>query len=505
MVFLLDYRDSDEYRRMDPPSGNLHPREKRTSLYPAMEPSRILIVDDDAPQRKVLAGYLKKQKHTVFEAGSAADALSRFRTDDIDIVLTDLKMPGESGHELLLKTRSLSPETAVVLMTAFGTIEGAVDAMRAGAYDYLTKPIELDELDLLIGRISERRRLISENRTLKEQLAEKFSFEGIVSESDSMQEVLNTAGRVAQSKASILVRGESGTGKELLARAMHFSSPRKDRPFVAVNCAALNENLLESELFGHERGAFTGAEKQRKGRFELADTGTLFLDEVGDLPAATQVKLLRVLQEESFERVGGSEAINVDVRVLAATNRNLEELIRQGTFREDLFYRLNVVSIDIPPLRLRREDIAPSIEHFATRYGKEQRRRKISFTKDAWNALLRYDYPGNVRELENIVQRAVILARGDTISLAELPQVVKGLKNDDTPAAPAAARDLPGAVEKLEKDLVFESLRVNGGNQSKAARDLGISERNLRYRLKKWGVRESPMGGQRPTRKKRSA
>jgi two-component system NtrC family response regulator len=467
-----------------------------------MEPSQILIVDDDAPQRKVLAGYLRKQKHTVFEAGSAPEALARLRTDDIDIVLTDLKMPGESGHELLVKTRSLSPETAVVLMTAFGTIEGAVDAMRMGAYDYLTKPIELDELDLLIGRISERRRLISENRALKEQLVEKFSFDGIVSTSSQMEEVLNTAGRVAQSKASILIRGESGTGKELLARAIHFSSPRRERPFVAVNCAALNENLLESELFGHERGAFTGAEKQRKGRFELADNGTMFLDEIGDLPAATQVKLLRVLQEETFERVGGSDLIKVDVRVVAATNRNLEELIKRGAFREDLFYRLNVVTVEIPPLRLRREDIAPSIEHFAARYAKEQRRKKISFTKEVWNALQRYDYPGNVRELENIVQRAVILARGDTITLAELPQVVKGLKPEKTIPAPDPAKDLPGAVEKLEKDLIFESLRIHGDNQSKAARDLGISERNLRYRLKKWGVRENPIGGPRSTQRR---
>jgi DNA-binding NtrC family response regulator len=455
-----------------------------------MEHSRILIVDDDAPQRGVLAGYLKKQKHTVFEAGSAGEALARLPSEEVDIVLTDLKMPGESGHELLVKVRSLFPDTAVVLMTAFGTIEGAVEAMRAGAYDYLTKPIALEELDLLIGRISERQRLISENRALKEQLEEKFSFAGIVSESRAMQEVLNTAGRVAQSKASVLIRGESGTGKELLARALHFSSPRKKKPFIAVNCAALNENLLESELFGHERGAFTGAEKQRKGRFEIADTGTLFLDEIGDLPAATQVKLLRVLQEETFERVGGSVPIQVDVRVVAATNRNLEELIQQGHFREDLFYRLNVVTVEIPPLRLRREDIAPSIEYLLARYAKEQR-KKLSFTKEAWSALLRYDYPGNFRELENLIQRAVLLARGETISLAELPQVVKGLRGEESRQASAGVGDLPGEVEKLEKDLVFEALRVNAGNQSRAARDLGISERNLRYRLKKWGVRAS--------------
>ena len=455
-----------------------------------MTTSRILIVDDDAPQRKVLAGYLKKKKHVVFEAGTVPEALPRLGTDGIDIVLTDLKMPGESGYDLLVKSRSLSPETAVVLMTAFGTIEGAVEAMRAGAYDYLTKPIDLDELDLLIERIVERRLLLSENRALKEQLAERFSFDGIVSVSRQMEEVLNTAGRVAQSKASILIRGESGTGKELLARAIHITSARRDRPFIAVNCAALNENVLESELFGHERGAFTGAERLRKGRFELAHTGTLFLDEIGDLPAATQVKLLRVLQEQSFERVGGSDAIGVDVRVLAATNRNLEDLITHGSFREDLFYRLNVVTIEVPPLRLRRDDIAPSIEHFTARYATEQRKRNLSFTKEAWNALLRYDYPGNVRELENIIQRAVLLARGDAITLAELPQIVKGLKPEPPRGAPKGPKDLPAAVEKLEKELVFDSLRVNGGNQSKAARDLGISERNLRYRLKKWGVRD---------------
>ena len=454
-----------------------------------MRRSTILVVDDDAPQRKVLAGYLKKQKYTVFEAGTVPEALTRINSENIDIVLTDLKMPGESGHDLLVRTRSLSPETAVVLMTAYGTIEGAVNAMRAGAYDYLTKPIELDELDLLIGRVSERQQLISENRALREQLAGRFSFEGIVSVSRQMEEVLNTAGRVAQSKASILIRGESGTGKELLARAIHFSSPRRERPFVAVNCAALNENLLESELFGHERGAFTGAEKQRKGRFELADSGTLFLDEIGDLPGSTQVKLLRVLQEQTFERVGGSDLISVDVRVVAATNRNLEELIRQGAFREDLFYRLNVITIDIPPLRLRRDDIAPTIEHFSLRYGQEQHKKDVVFTKEAWHALLRYDYPGNVRELENIIQRAVILARGTTVTLAELPQVVKGLIAETPERRAEPPKDLPGAVEKLEKELLFESLRVHGGNQSKAARDLGISERNLRYRLKKWGVR----------------
>jgi two-component system NtrC family response regulator len=453
------------------------------------ETSHILIVDDEAPQRSVLGGYLRKRGHTVVEAGSAGEAMKQLRKSGIDIVFTDVRMPDTSGHELLTQIRAAFPEATVVLMTAFGTIEGAVQAMRDGAYDFLTKPIDLEALDLLIARISERQHLLSENRLLKEQLVERFSFKGIISHSSVMDDVLNTAGRVAQTRASVLIRGESGTGKELLARAIHYSSPQKDQAFVAVNCAALNENLLESELFGHERGAFTGAERQRKGRFELADGGTIFLDEIGEVPAPTQVKLLRVIQERTFERVGGSDLLKVDVRVIAATNRNLEEMIAAGRFREDLYYRLNVVSVEIPPLRNRREDIPPMIEHSLALYAKEQRRKNVSFSKEAWSALLRYDYPGNVRELENIIQRAVILARGEIITLKELPAVVKGLGDEPGSLEGTRPHDLPGAVEHLEKELVFESLRLNAGNQSKAARELGISERNLRYRLKKWGVR----------------
>jgi DNA-binding NtrC family response regulator len=448
----------------------------------------ILIVDDEAHQRSVLAGYLRKKRHMVIEAGSAGEAVKRFKDTTIEIVLTDFKMPDKSGLDLLRDVRQLSPETSVVIMTAFGTIEGAVEAMRDGAYDYITKPIDLQELDLLLDRIAERHTLISENRLLKEQLAEKFSFQAIISQSAEMESVLNTAGRVAQSKASILIRGESGTGKELIARAIHFGSSRKDKPFIAVNCAALNENLLESELFGHERGAFTGADKQRRGRFELADDGTIFLDEIGDIPPSVQVKLLRVLQEQHFERVGGSESLQVDVRVLAATNRNLEGLIGGGKFREDLFYRLNVVTIDIPPLRQRRADVAPSLEHFLSFYMKEHKRKKLAFSKEAWNTLLRYDYPGNMRELDNIVQRAVILSHGSTITMDDLPQTVRSLKSEIGDDEKKELQSLPEQVERLEKGLVLEALRVYNGNQSRAARSLGLSERNLRYRLKKWGI-----------------
>jgi DNA-binding NtrC family response regulator len=450
---------------------------------------RILLVDDEQSQRTILGGYLRKNGHTVCEASSATDAIKRVGAEPVDVVLSDLKMPGKSGLDLLKEVKRLAPETTVVIMTAFGTIEGAVHAMKEGAYDFLSKPIDLDQLDLLLARVKERRALLSENRILKEQLSERYSFVGVVSQSDAMQEVLNTAARVADSRASILIRGESGTGKELIARAIHFASPRKEKAFIAVNCAALNENLLESELFGHERGAFTGADRLKQGRFELADGGTLFLDEVGDLPLATQVKLLRVLQEQEFERVGGTETHRVDVRILAATNKNLEEMIRVGSFREDLFYRLNVVTIDIPPLRSRREDIAPLLEHFLALYSREQKRSQLAFSREAWSLLLRYDYPGNVRELDNIVHRAVILSRGEIIASGELPLVVRGLASEDVSAKRGQRETLPKRVEKLEQELVFEALRKAGGNQSRAAKDLGISERNLRYRLSKWKVK----------------
>lgn len=449
----------------------------------------ILIVDDEASQRSILSGYLKKKKHTVNEAESVAQAIERFKGSSVDVVLTDFQMPRGTGLDLLKAIRNVHAETAVIIMTAFGTIEGAVTAIREGAFDYLTKPINLDELDILLQRVSELHELKSENQILREQLAEKFSFAGIISQSEMMERVLNTASRVAQSSASVLIRGESGTGKELIAKAIHFASERKDKPFVAVNCASLNENLLESELFGHEKGAFTGADKLRRGRFELATRGTLFLDEIGDISPSTQVKLLRVLQEHQFERVGGTETLTVDVRVIAATNKNLEEAIREGTFREDLFYRLNVVTIDIPPLRARREDIAPLLEHYLSRFAKENRRKKLAFSKESWDLLLRYDYPGNVRELENIIQRSVIMSRGEHITMQDLPHVVRSSAIESSFSRSSSRESLTDQVEKLEKDLIFEALRINTNNQSKAAKQLGLSERNLRYRLKKWGVK----------------
>ncbi len=450
-----------------------------------MNTQTILLVDDEAGQREVLAGYLKKKRHTVLEASSAREALERVQREIVDIVFTDLKMPDKSGFELLKEIRALNPEITVVMMTAFGTIEGAVAAMREGAYDYLTKPIDLEELDLLIQRIGERRRLLSENQLLKQQLAEKFKFTGIISQSAAMEEVLNVAGRVAESKATALIRGESGTGKELIAKAIHFSSPRKDKPFIAVNCAALTESLLESELFGHEKGAFTGAVRQKKGRFELADGGTLFIDEVGDIPPAIQVKLLRVIQEQTFERVGGTETIRVDVRIVAATNRDLEKMLEQGTFRDDLYYRLNVVSVTLPPLRKRRADIPPLLEHFLKKYGKENSKPHAGISKEAMDALMKYNYPGNVRELANIVEQAVVLCRGDLITGADLPFTVRGMRSE----MDISSGTFEERVAAFEKKLILEALAASGGIQTKAAEALGISERHVRYKLKKYGMK----------------
>ena len=449
----------------------------------------ILLVDDEPGQRTVLAGFLRKKTHTVREAGSVGEALTLVAQEVPNIVLTDMRMTDRTGLDLLREVRKISPDTTVIIMTAFGTIEQAVQAMQDGAYSYLTKPIDLGELDLLMQRIGEREQLISENRLLKEQLVNRYALTGIIAGSPAMESVLNTAGRVAQSRASVLVRGESGTGKELIARAIHYNSPRAAEPFIAVNCAALNEHLLESELFGHEKGAFTGADRQRRGRFEAADGGTLFLDEVGDIPLSMQVKLLRVLQERSFERVGGTAPIEVDVRLIAATNRDLEAMIKAGTFREDLLYRLNVVTLDIPPLRERREDIAPLAQHFTVRFSQENQRSPMSWSREAWELVQRHAYPGNVRELENIIQRAVILARGDVITMEDLPPVMKNLQPEPPASAGREVADLPGQVDRLEKELVLEALRLHNGNQSRAAGQLGLSERNLRYRLKKWGIK----------------
>jgi two-component system NtrC family response regulator len=379
----------------------------------------------------------------------------------------------------------------VVILTAYATVGTAVAAMKEGAYDYLTKPIELDELLLLIQRVGREIGLSRENRELKEQLREKFKVDFIVSISRRMEEALNLVKRVAQSPATVLILGESGTGKELIARAIHYSSLRKEKPFVKVNCAALPENLLESELFGHEKGAFTGAVGRRVGRFEQADQGTIFLDEIGDLSPALQSKLLRILQEKEFERVGSSQTIKVDVRFISATNRNLEEAIQKGTFREDLYYRFNVVTITLPPLRERKEDIPPLVEHFLKKYSRENNKAVVSVTKEAKDLLMNYNYPGNIRELENIIERAVVLCRGDTITKQDLPLNLQESEVEESlERARKSGRNLPETLEEIERHRIAQALQKSGGVQTKAAEELGISERVLRYKMKKYKISE---------------
>ncbi len=445
----------------------------------------VLVVDDEESQRTVLAGFLRKRGLQVSTAGSVDEAWRLVRTTVLDLVLSDLRMPDGTGLDLLDRARQLVPDLPVILMTAFGTVSTAVEAMKRGAADYLTKPVDLDELDVLVSRTLERRALESENRELRRQLESRYRLAGLETGNRRMAEAINTAARAAASRATILIRGESGTGKEVLARAIHLASPRARGPFVAVNVAALPDTLIESELFGHERGAFTGADREHRGRFEAADGGTLLMDEIGDLPKPAQVKLLRVLQEQTVERLGAQRPLRVDVRILAATNRDLEAMVRDGTFREDLYYRLNVVSIELPPLRERREDVPLLVDQFLRRYA-EAGRRLDGVSREALDALVKYDYPGNVRELENIVHRALVLARGPLVTTADLPAHVAGLRSEV--AAAGADAGLVEQVAALERRLIADALVAAGGVQTRAARALGISERHLRYKLKKHGL-----------------
>ena len=446
----------------------------------------ILVVDDEPVQREMIGGFLKKQGFEVIAADSAERALELFRQDAFDLVLTDQKMADMSGLELLQAVHTINPETPVILITAFGTIEAAVAALKHGAIDYLTKPLNLDELLYRIRQVSDRYRIINENRELREALQDRHRIEGIIGESGPMLEVLSIVRRVAPSEATVLIRGESGTGKELIAKAIHFGSPRARGPLVKVNCAALPEALLESELFGHEKGAFTGALTSRQGRFELANGGTIFLDEIGDLPLHLQAKLLRVLQEREFEKVGSSRPVRVNVRIMAASHRPLEDLIKAGQLREDLYYRLNVVTIFIPPLRERRSDVALLMDHFLRYYAEKNGKTIRGLTPEGRDILLRYDYPGNVRELENIIERAVVLTRDDVIGSGDLPLTVQELEVADGDRE----TNLTVAVEALERRMIRDALARSDGIQTRAAELLGMGERALRYKLTKYGFRE---------------
>ena len=445
----------------------------------------ILVVDDEPAQREMISGFLRKQGFAVVAADSAERALELFRQDAFDLILTDQKMAEMSGLELMQAVHTINPETPVILITAFGTIAAAVAALKQGAIDYLTKPLNLEELLHRIRLVGDRYRILTENRELREALGERHRIEGIIGESGPMLEVLSLVRRVAPSEATVLIRGESGTGKELIAQAIHYGSPRARGPLVKVNCAALPEALLESELFGHEKGAFTGAITSRQGRFEMANGGTIFLDEIGDLPLHLQAKLLRVLQEREYERVGSSRPVKVNVRILTASHRPLEALIKAGQWREDLYYRLNVVTILLPPLRERRSDLSLLIDHFVRHFAQKNGKKISGLTSEGREILLRYDYPGNVRELENIIERAVVLTRDDVIGRGDLPITVQELEaiDDDEP-------NLTIAVERLERRMIREALARFEGVQTRAAELLGISERALRYKLIKYGFRE---------------
>lgn len=450
----------------------------------------ILVVEDEPFQREMLRDFLTKEGHRVTDVENGEKALRLLGAKSFDLVLLDFRMPGMSGLEVLKEAKNLNPDIDAVIITAFGTIDTAVAAMKAGAKDYITKPIDFDELSLLMERIADHRRLIKENQILRQELkARGTTSDNILYKSRKMAELISLAGRIAPSHATTLIQGETGTGKELLARLIHQLSTRAEHPFVALNCAAIPETLLESELFGHEKGAFTGAVQRRAGRFEQADGGTLFLDEIGELGPPVQVKLLRFLQEREFQRIGSDRTIKADVRIISATHQDLEARVKDGSFREDLFYRINVVTMQIPPLRERREDIPVLIDHFAKRFALQNSKKFEGISREAHDLLIRYDYPGNVRELENIMERAIVITRGTVLSVEDLPfQECPGPSTDHgVDRAPAGS--LQSAVELLELRMIEDAMKKTASNQSQAARLLGLSERMLRYKLKKYKLK----------------
>ena len=447
----------------------------------------ILIVDDDKNTRDGLDRALRRA-YDVRLAESAERALPVLNETNVDVLLTDVRMPGMDGLTLLQRALAHDPALVCVLLTAYGNVETAVEAMKRGAYDFLTKPVNLDHLELLLERALRARKMESENVNLHRQLDAKFGMESIIGSSPAMAEVFDTIQQAAPTQATVLVQGESGTGKELVAHAIHRLSTRGKGPFVAVHCAALASSLLESELFGHEKGAFTGAASMRRGRFEMADAGTLFLDEVSEIDSALQVKLLRVLEERTFERVGGNKTIEVDIRLVAATNRDLKALVAEGKFREDLFFRLDVINIDLPPLRERPGDVALLSSHFLSDFNGRNEKSIEGFTPEMVNLLSAYAWPGNVRELRNTIEKMVVMARGSRLTVRDLPATIR----DDVRGHGSALRDLSGSVAPgesladMERQMILSALRKNNNNRTKAAEDLQISRRTLHRKLRKY-------------------
>lgn len=444
----------------------------------------VLIVDDEMKMAAALARMLEREGHKVEATASPETALESLAREEFDVVLCDMRMPTMSGLDVLRRAKRLVPTVDFVIMTAYADARSAVECMKEGALDYLIKPFPIDELRLLLQRVEETRHLREENARLRELVDERISLENIIAASKQMQDVLARARKVAAANSSVLLLGESGTGKEVVAKAIHRMSSRAQKPLVVVNCGAIPETLLESELFGHTRGAFTGAVEARKGMFEAADGGTIFLDEIGDLPLHLQVKLLRVLQEGEIQRIGESAPRKVDVRVIAATNRDLESLVAEGKFRQDLYYRLNVIPIYLPPLRERREDIPPLIEYFMQKYAPSGMRKR--FSPEAFSLLMRYDYPGNVRELENAVEHAVVLSEGELIKVEDLPLQIQNAEWERVIYPQPSGEAVP--LEELEKRAILAALEKTNYNMTRAAAHLGITRRTLGYRIKKYGL-----------------
>ncbi len=447
---------------------------------------KILVVDDEASHRKMIEAVLSDEGYEIKQADDGQSAIDAVKKEFYDLILMDIRMHAVGGIEALKQIKEISPAIPIIIMTAYASVDTAVNSLKSGAYDYLTKPLDIDELKILVQKTLRYHQLEKENIYLRERLNDRFDFSNIIGRSPAMEKLFETTALVAPSEATVLIFGESGTGKELIANAIHQNSPRKERPFIKVNCAALPETLLESELFGHEKGSFTGAIARKQGRFQLAHKSSIFLDEVAEMAPTTQAKILRVLQEREFEPLGSTQTIKVDTRVIAATNKNLEAEIKKGRFREDLYYRLNVVSLEVPPIRERREDISLLADFFLKQYAEKNKRVLKGFTPRAMDLLMRYDWPGNVRELENVVERAVIMARGEMITPAEFPDMLQELD----PEVKATYVNLsPGRTLKdVEKDMIIRTLEETAGNRTHAAKILGISRRTLQLKLKEYGI-----------------
>ena len=448
----------------------------------------VLIVDDEKNYLVVLGAFLSGEGYETLTADSAQRALEIVETTDLDLVLTDMKMPTMDGIELLKRIKQKVPDLPVVMMTAYGTVEKAVEAMQLGAFNFILKPFQNETLKQVIHKAVSTYGILKENRRLVQALENRYRFDNIIGKSKPMQAIFDIILKVAHAKTTILTTGESGTGKELIAKAIHFNSPRRNKPFVAISCAALTETLLESELFGHEKGAFTGAIAMKKGRFELADGGTLFLDEIGEIPVSLQVKLLRVLEEMSFERVGGTRTIAVDVRLIAATNKDLKAEVQQHRFRKDLYFRLNVVHIKLPTLRERPEDIPLLAAYFGTRFAQESNKGEITFSPEAMRFLCNHRWPGNVREFENAIERAVLFSNGQEITLDDLPKDLVSFADLEIPIDWHKLSNLPETLDAIEKKLIQNALSLSNNVQSRAANLLGIPRANLQYRLKKYNI-----------------